>query len=522
MKKIIFGLCVVAGMLTACDPSVDSISVPASDLTASVLDSEFSFKQYQLLDDGSLVEAADGNYFKFNVGSPYKSVVVYTFDADGNENILASGFSGQFTIKPKRGASPNQTFYVRAADKDGTKVELKKDVVVYVPTELSQEMKFLCSEDGVKTWTWDTDFRADGAVWGNLGYAAGSGDTFVNEGNGIWWGCPPADLTGQLNHSDTGNATGEEDPNAYMVIDEDGNIVTYAGDGTRLRSLKYSVTAWDGGNRSFASADGSQANWSLGTLHTDPKAILWPFQINSHSDDNPDKTTCPTDFEIMQLDGAHLKLIYPRKGGGSWGEATWWAFKSSSDAEGSLTNYGEKAWTWDTEFRADGGCWGNLGYAPGDGNSFVNEGNGIWWGCPAADLAGQLNHSDTGVATGEEDPNAYMVVNFNKGTITSYDATGKQLRSGKYEVTAWNNGKRFLASADGSQTEWAVGYLYTDPGTILWPFQINSHSDDNPDKTTTPSQFEIMQLDGDHMKLIYPRQGVGSWGEATWWAFKRK
>ena len=55
-------------MLTACDPSVDSISAPASNLTTSVLESEFSFKQYHENDDGTLVEAADGNIFKFNVG----------------------------------------------------------------------------------------------------------------------------------------------------------------------------------------------------------------------------------------------------------------------------------------------------------------------------------------------------------------------------------------------------------------------------------------------------------------------
>ena len=314
MKKIIFGLCAVAGLLTACDPSVDSISAPASDLTQSLVESEFSFKQCALNEDGSYTEAADGNYFFYTVGAPYKSVVVYNFDADGNENILASGFSGNFKIQPKRGGDPNQAFYVRAADKDGTVVEVKKDVTVYVPTELSSDMKFLCSADGVKTWTWDTSFRADGGAWGNLGYAPGPGETFVNDGNGIWWGCPPADLTGQLNHSDTQVATGEEDPNAYMILDEDGNIRSFAADGTQIRSGKFRVTAWDNGNRSFASVDGSQAAWSLGTLHTDAGTILFPFQINSGGNK-------PTDFEIMQLDGGNMKLIYAAPGTAGWGEA---------------------------------------------------------------------------------------------------------------------------------------------------------------------------------------------------------
>jgi hypothetical protein len=72
MKKIIFGLCAVAGLLTACDPSVDSISAPASDLTQSLVESEFSFKQCALNEDGSYTEAADGNYFFYTVGAPYK------------------------------------------------------------------------------------------------------------------------------------------------------------------------------------------------------------------------------------------------------------------------------------------------------------------------------------------------------------------------------------------------------------------------------------------------------------------
>ena len=36
----------------------------------------------------------------------------------------------------------------------------------------------------------------------------------------------------------------------------------------------------------------------------------------------------PTDFEIMQLDANHLKLIYAAPGTAGWGEATWWAFKA--------------------------------------------------------------------------------------------------------------------------------------------------------------------------------------------------
>jgi hypothetical protein len=216
----------------------------------------------------------------------------------------------------------------------------------------------------------------------------------------------------------------------------------------------------------------------------------------------------------MQLDANHLKLIYPQNGVGSWGEATWWAFKCNSDPEAALTDFANKAWTWDTEFRG-GPVWGNLGYAPGDGDSFVIDGNGIWWGATPEELTGQLQHSDTGAATGEEDAAAFMTFNYDKGTVTTFAGNGTQIRSGKFELQDWGKGARTIASVDGSQSAWALGKLHTDAGSILFPFKINGGGE-------KPTDFEVMQLDGNHMKLIYAAPGTGSWGEATWWAFKKK
>ena len=187
-----------------------------------------------------------------------------------------------------------------------------------------------------------------------------------------------------------------------------------------------------------------------------------------------------------------------------------------------MTNFGTKAWTWDTEWRADGATWGNMGYAAASGDSWIVNGDGIWWGAKPEDLAGQLEHSDTGVATGEESADAYMTFDWKAGTIKSYDGSGKEIRSGKFSIDAWAGGKRTQPSSDGSQANWAYGTLFTDGGSILFPFQINNHKEDNPDKTTTPNRFEILQLDEDHLKLVYPRIGAGSWTEATWWAFKKK
>lgn len=495
-----------AGLLTACDPAKDDVSVPGSSLTSQQLQDGFSFTQYG--DAEYTTEAQDGNYFTFFT-SPSRVVSIYQVDAEGTKSILVSGVAnGKFKIVPKRGNPTEQKFYIETLNFDGSTVTAERTANVYVPSDLTPEMRLLASDAyGKKIWKWDTEFRSDGGAWGNLGYAPGDGDSFANEGNGIWWGCPPADLTEQLKHSNTGQATGEEDPNAYMEFYDDGTIITYDGGGNQIRKGKYSVANYNG-QRDKASIDGSQANWSYGTLTTTEGAILFPFQINGGGN-------MPTNFEIMQLDANHLKLIYAAPGAAAWGEATWWAFKSGSDPESALNNFGTKAWTWDTEFRSDGGAWGNLGYAPGDGDSFAKDGNGIWWGCPPADLTDQLKHSDTGVATGEEDPNAYMTFDWKSGVVTSYDAAGKQIRQGKYEIQNWGNGERTIATVDGSQAKWALGNLHTDAGSILFPFKINGGGE-------KPTDFEIMQLDANHLKLIYAAPGTAAWGEATWWAFKAK
>ncbi len=266
--------------------------------------------------------------------------------------------------------------------------------------------------------------------------------------------------------------------------------------------------------------DGSQQqNFSYGTLHTDAGNILWPFKINGGG-------TKPTDFEIMQLDANHLKLIYAEEGTGAWGEATWWAFKSESDAEASLTNFGTKDWTWDTEFMSNGGAWGNKAYTNGNtGDNFV-AGEGIWFKCypdylenpdPNDNNKTQMEHSDQETPLGEG-IGAYMTFDLKKGLITSYNNKGAQIRQGKFEILNWT-GKRSNPSVkldDGTtQANFSYGILHTDPGSILWPFKINGGG-------TKPTDFEIMQLDANHLKLIYAEEGTGAWGEATWWAFKKK
>ena len=302
------------GLLTACDPSKDDISMPGNSLTEQQLSDGFTFKQY---DETYTQEKADGNYFTFFT-SPSRVVRIYQVDAEGAETTLFSGAAnGSFKIVPKRGNPSEQTFYVETKNFDGSLVTTAKTCNVYVPTDLTPEMRILASDAyGYKVWEWDTEFRTDGAVWGNLGYAPGEDWT-----SGIWWGSDPEGLLTQLNHSDTGVATGEESADAYMTFDwKTGTVKSYDGSGNEIRSGKFEIQNWQMGKRTQASIDGSLTKWAYGTLHTDAGSILFPFQINGGG-------TKPTDFEIMKATDSQLQLIYAAPGTAGWGEATWWAFK---------------------------------------------------------------------------------------------------------------------------------------------------------------------------------------------------
>ena len=306
------------GLLTACDPSKDSIGMPGdSGLTSDQLTSGFAVKQYS--DDTYTIEAADGNYFTFTT-SPSRVVTVYQLDDEGNRNVLSAGEpNGKFKIVPKRGNPSEQTYYIETKDFNGNTISGSKTATVFVPSELEPVVRLLASDAyGSKTWTWGENIPWDnnGTIvlgsWGNFGYTPGSGDTFPN---GIWWSCPAADLTGQLNHSDTGVATGEEDPNAYMSFDwATGNVKSYTAEGKEIRSGKFELKY----DQNRQEVNGTP--WNLGTLETDAGSILFPFKINGGG-------TKPTSFQIIKLSNDQMILTYADEGTGSWSEATFWSFK---------------------------------------------------------------------------------------------------------------------------------------------------------------------------------------------------
>jgi hypothetical protein len=483
MKKILLGICAL-GLLASCDPSKDSVGVPAP-ITESELASGFTYTQMD--EYGS--PSSTGNFFEFTAP---RVVTIYRLNNSGGEVILSKGSSaGTFILKPTRGSDPSQTFYVRSREFNGSEVTISHNVTVDVPGELSLEMKIACSDSGTKTWTWDGSVHASGAVWGNIGYTPGEDWT-----SGYWWGCPAEELVGQLQHSNTGVATGEEDSRAFMVFSEEGSITTYDAGGNQIRKGAFEIKDYDNGNKTTV----NDVPWKVGTLHTDAATILFPFKINGGG-------TTPTDFDIVKLTADQLQLVYADAGTASWSEATYWCFKSDTDLAGMLGGYDEagKSWTWDTSIT--GAVWGNMGYSGGDGAAIGIDGGGAqWWGVTTSDeFNGQLQHTDTGTNIGDGDLDAYMT--FAEGQITSYDASGKKIRGGAYTIDT------------SVASEWKVANLNTDAGSILWPFEINSGGG-------KPTTFEVVYLTGNKLTLVYPDGGdfggLGGWGEASFWHFKAK
>lgn len=487
MKKSILLFAVALGMLTACDPIKEDGSMKIDSFTSSTLLDGAEFSQYA--DQACSTPQADGNWIKYNVPKA-TSVYIYYVKADGSEFKLSSGSAGGvFNFVPARGSDPNQTVYFRFVNANGDEVIASKEFTVQVAAELKPEVRLIASNAyGKKTWKWNVgNNTSSGHVWGNFG-ADGSwrGDALNDF---VWWGVDDAaDLTGQLGHSVTGQATGEESNDATMVFTEDGLVKCYDANGSEIRNGTYEIKGWTGDNH-----DG----FKYGVLHTSEGATLFPFEINAGG-------RYVTDYWIYSLTSDQMILVYPDNGAFSgWSEGTYWNFKSDSDVSGMMTNYGSKTWTWNVgNTTSSGHVWGNFGADGSWRGEYLND--FVWWGVDdAADLTGQLGHSVTGSATGEENNDATMVLN-EDGTVKCYDASGSEIRSGSYEID--------LSTADG----WKKGTFKTTEGAILFPFEINAGG-------RYVTDFQIFHISGSEMILTYPDNGAFSgWSEGTYWNFKAK
>lgn len=497
MKKSILLFAVALGMLTACDPIKEDGSMSIDSYTSSNLLDGASFSQYA--DEACTTAAADGNWIKYNIPN-VSGIYIYYIKADGSEFKLASGASGGvFNFVPSRGSDPNQTVYFKYINANLEEVVASKEFTVQVAAELKPEIRLIASNAyGKKTWKWaaGNSPAGDGRVWGNFG-ADGSwrGD---NISDFVWWGVSDAaDLKDQLNHSVTGQAIGEEDNNATMVFTEDGLVKCYDASGNEIRSGSYEIKGWTG------ELDG----FKYGTLHTSEGATLFPFEINASS--NRGAPAYVTDYWIFTLNSSQLVLVYPDNGAFSgWSEGTYWCFNSDSDVSGMFSGLGSKTWTWNTgNTTTSGHLWGNFG-ADGSWRG-DNLSDFIWWGVDdAADLIGQLGHSVTGAATGEENNDATMVLT-EDGVVKCYDANGTEIRSGNYQID--------LSTADG----WKKGTFKTSEGATLFPYEINAAS--NRGSAAYVTDYQIWKITDSEMTLTYPDNGAFSgWSEGTYWSFKKK
>lgn len=520
MKKSFIMIAAVSlGLLTACDPIKDEATLDVTHIAQDQLLANATFKQFAAVtdDDGNITgykESADGNYIEFNIPG-VTGLNIFTLNSDGSEKNLQNATTGTFTysgggmfiLMPRRGSDPNQTVYFRYINQDGESVTASKDFNVAVPSDIAYELKLLCSNDyGEKVWTWDTS--VSGTAWGNMGYLPGTGASVGTTGNGQWWGvATEEDFLTQLQHTNDGAYHGDG-IGAQMIFNEDGTVRCLDADGAEIRKGTFKVNNFD---------NSDPEAWKVGDLVTD--AILWPWIINTGGKLPSEVNWGPKAYEIVYLTPDKLTLVYP--GGnsatgetnGSWGEATYWHFKSSSDLLGMAAGYDKgKDWTWDDS--VSGTVWGNMGYLPGDGASVGQSGNGQWWGVTSEeDFQGQLQHTSDGAYHGDGSFDAYMTIGTD-GLITSYGADGSVIRKGTYE----------FKSVAGS--DWKIADLKTD--AILWPWIINTNGKMPSEVNWGTNAYEVVYLTNDKMTLVYPGGNAdegkanGSWGEATYWHFKAK
>ncbi|MBR5019295.1 MAG: hypothetical protein IKX53_06630 [Bacteroidales bacterium] len=497
MKNIFsFAIAAMAGLLlVSCEPVL--IEGPKADAPISVSELQSAFVidgQYE--DAACTVPQSNGNYIKYHT-SPARTVQVYNFKADGSKNILATGASGVFLIKPRRGADSNQPFAVATINQDASIISFESMVNVHVPADLDPAVKVLTGESGAKAWKWYTLPSAGvDACWGNCGYIGVGGQANVAAGEvpGCWWGAAPSQLeTEQIAHTG-GTIYGYGDDNAYMVFNEDMECISYKADGSVIAKGSYSLNDYD---------PECSNGYLYGKLVTEGAPILMPFRINSGG-------TRVNEFEVIYIDPNMMTLI-DRNGNEEWGwsESTWWRFKNASDPDAALAGSGTRAWTYYTLPSAGvDAAWGNCGYigVGGQANVAAGEVPGCWWGCPPADMeTSQIQHAG-GVAYGYGSDDAYMVFDVINGTVTSYNASGSAIASSSYAVENFD-----------WQGDYKMGDLTTgaDPG-ILFPFRINAGGE----KVTN---YEILYLDGQLLTLI-DRNGNEEWGwsESTWWRFQPK
>ena len=488
MKKLSYFALAATAILCACDPIEEGGTFDPVAVSQDVLNngSFITFTQK----DANGNPAADGNFITYTT-NPATTITVSQRKGDANV-ILAVGPTGSFKLAPGRGSDPNQELVISVANSDRTFTETTRIVNVYVKQDLDPEYKLLLGEKGKKSWA----FTDDDIRWGNAGNT-GNGAAFTRDNvDGRWWGVGTAEeFADQMGHAQGDETLGALDAaeGSYMTFDEDFNIASFTADGDAIRKGSYEIVDYDPSRPS---------GWQIGTLKTSVPAVLWPYSINENGKQ-------VTEFDIMYLDGNHMTLVYTKgNGAGSWGEITFWCFKSDDPQSFAAGSKPEgKKWAWNTDGWNGGIVWGNMGYCGGDGTKVYTNSEGRWWGVgTTGEFADQTSHRGPDTITGDEDvEGAYMIIT--EKEIQSFDKDGKMIRNGEYsfDTSVKNDWKKADLNINSTN------------GAILWPYEINSGGN-------MPSTYEVVYISDDAMSLVYPDGGafssLGGWGEATFWHFK--
>lgn len=277
MKNIYLALVLLSGFLASCDPIIEDAPALSSSKTVDELKNLVTLTQ----------TVANENKFTYST-SP--ATTVQLLDQDGN--ILSTGTSGSII-----GIPPLTGLTVRAINQDGSLVSYSQDVTItnYVDVPIIYSNLFGDKFES-QTWVWDTE--ASDGVWGNGGYMS-------NTGPG-WWVVQAAGIDEQCE----GKGYPKDGLDGWMTFTLKGKKVTTSRGETGTISWDLSASAKEG--------------WSYGTLTFTGTVPLLGVQPNVNNQRQ-------YEYQIIGMDGEHLRLCAPEPGSGSGGTAWFWNFKVKSD-----------------------------------------------------------------------------------------------------------------------------------------------------------------------------------------------
>ena len=271
-KKIFLATVLFSGIMASCTSTIDGPDASV-DMTADKLQQIVSLNQ----------TVANQNKFTFTT-SPTTTVQI--LDQDGS--IIATGTNGEII-----GVPPLTQLTVCAMNQDGSIVSYSQDCSITEYVDVPEIYKNLFGDAFTsQTWSWDTD--ASDGVWGNGGYLSNSGPG--------WWVVQAADIDEQCE----GKGMAKDGLDGWMTFKLAGKQVTTSRGETGSLSLDLTAISKEG--------------WDLGRLTFTGTVPLMGIQVN-------EENRREQNYQILLMDGEHLRLCAPETGSGEGGTAWFWNFK---------------------------------------------------------------------------------------------------------------------------------------------------------------------------------------------------